>query len=228
MMKALLLASVMRVSHLVEGVVHTKEMTDDACPPCGKEGWESLLRIPALEKYILAVGHTRDKAGGIHLAAPTWDQPITGQSRCPYASELRDELQGDYERQDPSEDSAASSCATKVDCDADKPFREPDGTCNNLAHPNWGRAGSCMRRELPPAYSDGVSAARLSVTGNPLPSARLVSLTIHPQRRTDDRHLTNMAVMFGQLLTHDISHSPPVLLPELSTNLGKQSLKWYY
>lgn len=114
----------------------------------------------------------------------------------------------------------SGSCATKLECDPEKPFREPGGTCNNLAHPVWGNAGSCMRRELPPAYDDCVSAVRLSVNGHPLPSARLVSMTIHPQRRSDDRNLTNIGVMFGQLLTHDISLAAPAALSELETELG--------
>ncbi|KAL1420483.1 hypothetical protein MTO96_024303 [Rhipicephalus appendiculatus] len=39
-------------------------------------------------------------------------------------------------------------------CDASSPFREADGRCNNLEHPEWGAAGACMRRLLPPAYAD--------------------------------------------------------------------------
>ncbi|KAH6921812.1 hypothetical protein HPB50_005039 [Hyalomma asiaticum] len=53
------------------------------------------------------------------------------------------------ETQIPLKDGEDSSgpCGTSVDCDPDKPFREPNGTCNNLAHPTWGSAGSCLRRE---------------------------------------------------------------------------------
>ncbi|XP_065284800.1 salivary peroxidase/catechol oxidase-like isoform X2 [Dermacentor albipictus] len=157
-------------------------------------------------------------------------------SRCPYASKLRDALQGGHVLPHLSENSGARSkfqedvplkalkasvkCATNVNCDPDKPFREPDGTCNNLAHPHWGSAGSCMRRELPSAYNDGVYSVRLSVSGDPLPSARLVSMTIHPQKRAHDRHLTNIGVMFGQLVTHDISLAGPALLQQLETDFG--------
>ncbi|KAL1475158.1 hypothetical protein MTO96_037483 [Rhipicephalus appendiculatus] len=143
--------------------------------------------------------------------------------RCPFASKLATGFVGGFGVQDLLDNSDARqdqftltsgadsscSCATNVECDPEKPFRELGGTCNNLEHPLWGSAGSCMRRELPPAYNDCVSAVRLSVSGRPLPSARLVSMTIHPQRRSDDRNLTNIGVMFGQLLTHDISLAAP-------------------
>ncbi|XP_049513713.1 peroxidase-like isoform X2 [Dermacentor silvarum] len=168
-------------------------------------------------------------------ADPNEHEGVTS-SECPYASKLRDVLQGGHVLKFSSEDSGARTelqgdglldainasvtCATKVDCDPEKPFREPDGTCNNLAHPHWGSAGSCMPRELPPAYNDCVYSVRKSVSGHPLPSARLVSMTIHPQRRTDDRHLTNIGVMFGQLVTHDISLAGPALLGQLETDFG--------
>uniref|UniRef100_L7M0Y2 Putative peroxinectin n=1 Tax=Rhipicephalus pulchellus TaxID=72859 RepID=L7M0Y2_RHIPC len=154
--------------------------------------------------------------------------------QCPYASKLRTGFEGGFGVQDLLDNSDArqqqvsltdgadslGSCTTNVECDPEKPFRELGGTCNNLAHPVWGSAGSCMRRELPPAYKDCVSAARLSVSGRRLPSARLVSMTIHPQRRSDDRNLTNIGVMFGQFLTHDISLAAPGPLSQLETELG--------
>ena len=40
-------------------------------------------------------------------------------------------------------------------CDANTLFREVDGTCNNLAHPNWGAANRAHRRYVGADYSDG-------------------------------------------------------------------------
>lgn len=69
-------------------------------------------------------------------------------------------------------------------------------------------------------YSDGVSSPRVSVTGQPLPSTRLVSTTVHYENRSVDPRFTNMAVLFGQFITHDISHLTGVTLPPLPTDLG--------
>lgn len=34
-------------------------------------------------------------------------------------------------------------------------YRTEDGSCNNLAHPLWGRANTALTRLLPPDYEDG-------------------------------------------------------------------------
>ncbi|XP_049275798.1 chorion peroxidase [Rhipicephalus sanguineus] len=111
-------------------------------------------------------------------------------------------------------------------CDASNPFREADGRCNNLEHPDWGAAGSCMRRLLPPAYADGVSSPRVSVkSGRALPSARRLSYTVHPQRTAFDRIWSAMTVHFAQFVTHDISAALVVDEggPEFSQNLGRDT-----
>ena len=35
------------------------------------------------------------------------------------------------------------------------PYRSQDGSCNNIRHPNWGRANIALTRLLPPEYEDG-------------------------------------------------------------------------
>ncbi|KAH9363571.1 hypothetical protein HPB48_013780 [Haemaphysalis longicornis] len=40
-------------------------------------------------------------------------------------------------------------------CDPDSPYREPDGSCNNLANPGWGKAYACEKRLLDAVYADG-------------------------------------------------------------------------
>ncbi|KAH8032630.1 hypothetical protein HPB51_026083 [Rhipicephalus microplus] len=111
-------------------------------------------------------------------------------------------------------------------CDASRPFREADGRCNNVEHPEWGAAGACMRRLLPPAYADGVSSPRVSSrSGRALPSARRVSYTVHPERKVYDGRWSSMMVHFSQFVAHDISATFLVDKegPEFSENLGTMS-----
>lgn len=58
-------------------------------------------------------------------------------------------------------------------------YRTADGSCNNLRYPTWGKSFTCFQRLLPPAYSDGQSAPRVSTTGYPLPNPRVLSAVIH-------------------------------------------------
>ncbi|XP_070397551.1 chorion peroxidase-like [Dermacentor albipictus] len=111
-------------------------------------------------------------------------------------------------------------------CDASKPYREADGRCNNLEHPEWGMAGACMGRLLAPAYADGVSSPRVSVkSGRALPSARLLSYTAHPERTAYDRRWSEMIVHFAQFVAHDISAALVIDAegPEFFRNLGRDT-----
>ena len=57
-------------------------------------------------------------------------------------------------------------------------YRRFDGSCN---HPEQlGMAYAPYRRSLPPDYADGINAPRVGKFGNPLPSAREVSLKVRP------------------------------------------------
>ncbi|KAH6922406.1 hypothetical protein HPB50_013519 [Hyalomma asiaticum] len=113
-------------------------------------------------------------------------------------------------------------------CDASRPYREADGRCNNLEHPEWGAAGACMQRLLSPAYADGVSSPRVSAkSGRALPSARRVSYTVHPERTFYDESWSAMTVHFAQFIAHDISAALVVDPggPEFSKNLGRDTYK---
>ncbi|XP_077495577.1 salivary peroxidase/catechol oxidase-like [Amblyomma americanum] len=107
-------------------------------------------------------------------------------------------------------------------CDKTKPYREQDGSCNNLVHPQWGQAYTCERRLLPAAYRDGVSEPRVAQSGRPLPSARLVSYRLHPAVNVPDRKLTHLAMAFGQFIDHDVNFVPTNPMPRLETSLGRR------
>ncbi|XP_068626345.1 peroxidase [Battus philenor] len=85
-------------------------------------------------------------------------------------------------------------------------YRTQDGTCNNLEHPlRWGVSNTPFRRALPPDYGDGISSPRLGVGGEPLPSARDVSVTVHRPSYVHDTAFTVMLAVWGQFVDHDIT-----------------------
>lgn len=45
----------------------------------------------------------------------------------------------------------------------------------------------------------------MSKTGQPLPSARLISLNIYPDVPINDPHFTINIMSYGQIITHDMS-----------------------
>ncbi|KAL5499931.1 hypothetical protein EMCRGX_G011405 [Ephydatia muelleri] len=100
-------------------------------------------------------------------------------------------------------------------------YRTADGTCNNIAKPTQGAAGTAFRRILPAHYEDGISTIRGEIQnyGNilpigpfapPNPSARLVSQTIVLDKPVDELQATHMLMQWGQFLDHDITLSPSV------------------
>ncbi|KAL7016140.1 hypothetical protein ACKWTF_009936 [Chironomus riparius] len=84
-------------------------------------------------------------------------------------------------------------------------YRTLDGTCNNLKNALWGAANNRYGRLLTPRYGDGISAPTLSVTGQQLPNARLISLIIFGENDVPDREFTIANMQWGQVMTHDMS-----------------------
>lgn len=92
-------------------------------------------------------------------------------------------------------------------CDPNFPYRHADGRCNNLQHPSWGKANTCFARLLPPDYSDGQSAPRISVTGHPLPNPRILSAIVHRDFNYPATY-THFVMQYGQFFAHDIAFTP--------------------
>ncbi|XP_015795696.1 peroxidase isoform X1 [Tetranychus urticae] len=92
-------------------------------------------------------------------------------------------------------------------CDPYKPYRNSDGSCNNLHNPGWGTSFSCFTRLLPPAYADGLSAPRISVTGSSLPNPRVLSAVLHRDLNYPATY-THMTMQYGQFFSHDVAFTP--------------------
>ena len=118
---------------------------------------------------------------------------------------------------------------TEESCDElkhDKEFRSFDGECNNLDHPDWGRANAMFIRLKDPDYANGVSEPRVKCNGSDLPNPRLVSLHVHGsnENRTNPESATNslITMTIGQFLDHDLTLAlaqgvncePPTYNPE--------------
>ncbi|KAG5866644.1 hypothetical protein JTB14_025149 [Gonioctena quinquepunctata] len=102
---------------------------------------------------------------------------------------------------------SADYCQKKVvNCSVFSKYREYNGSCNNLKHPEeYGVAYRPFRRSMPPDYADGISEPRTSRSEYPLPSARTVSLTCHRPFYRNDPNFTVMLAVWGQFLDHDIT-----------------------
>nr|XP_045625957.1 uncharacterized protein LOC123775117 isoform X1 [Procambarus clarkii] len=100
-------------------------------------------------------------------------------------------------------------CPVEVDfpCQPRK-YRAFNGYCNNVQNPKWGNAITRYLRFLPANYGDGVSVPRQASSGDFLPSARSVSLGLHGSHDTPHKFMTAIAAVFGQFISHDLSHTP--------------------
>lgn len=96
-------------------------------------------------------------------------------------------------------------------CNPGAKYRTADGSCNNLKHSIWGKVGTPLQRFLSPFYDDGVSEPRTtSVFGTPLPSARLVSTSVHEPDSSSTQHniFSHMVMQWGQFINHDMTNTP--------------------
>lgn len=90
-------------------------------------------------------------------------------------------------------------------------YHSLDGRCNNLKHPTWGSSGTVLRRLLPPKYEDLVDQPRKSGKNRGLlPSPRLISNEMNKEKQNASKTVSPMHVLYGQLLAHDIVHTPMI------------------
>jgi peroxidase len=91
-------------------------------------------------------------------------------------------------------------------------YRTVDGYCNNIAYPNRGQASTIFVRLQNPDYADGISTPRVAISGNPLPSARLVSTTLVGLLVRLAPPWTHLLMQFGQFLDHDLTRTPQTVI----------------
>ncbi|GFR97293.1 peroxidase [Elysia marginata] len=91
-------------------------------------------------------------------------------------------------------------------------YRTVDGSCNSLAHPDWGKSFTPPKRYIPSQYQDGIDAPRtLSITGRKLLSARYISSYVATKMSTP-APFSAMVMAFGQYIDHDFTGFPVIKL----------------
>lgn len=93
-------------------------------------------------------------------------------------------------------------------CDPKYKYRSFDGTCNNLKNPRFGQANTVNQRLMGPAtYADGISKIRLSASGAPLPSTRLITTIVTMNESVSNNDASLLTMQWGQFLDHDFSRA---------------------
>lgn len=85
-------------------------------------------------------------------------------------------------------------------------YRSIDGMGNNIANPNWGKAGTSLFRLSGADYGDGIS----TMAGQNRPSARAISngVSADPGPTPNSKGASDMLWQWGQFLDHDIDLTP--------------------
>ncbi|KAF8771500.1 Peroxidase like protein [Argiope bruennichi] len=90
-----------------------------------------------------------------------------------------------------------------IPCDYSYLYRKIDGTCNNPHISRLGMVNQCFERFIP-AYYDGHGDFRKSVTGEPLPEPRDLSLEIFKDHHRPTVNVTFQFATFAEFLAIDI------------------------
>ncbi|ODM94915.1 Chorion peroxidase [Orchesella cincta] len=114
---------------------------------------------------------------------------------------------------------AEKACPGESQCNPSYPYRTIDGSCNNQENVDWGKSQTAFQRILQPKYGDGLNSPRVTATGQPLPSPRLVSDRFIPDENRPYRNLTLMVMQWGQFVDHDLTHTP-IVKGENSTGIS--------
>ena len=94
-------------------------------------------------------------------------------------------------------------------CDPGQRYRTASGECNNLKHPLWGRSLTKQSRLLANTYHDGVfTPRRQGVSGEQLPSPRLVSQRTMDSKSAEAAEHTMSMMQLGQFIDHDFTQVP--------------------
>lgn len=92
-------------------------------------------------------------------------------------------------------------------------FRSFNGSYAAAADPNYGRAGTQLRRRLAPDYADGSDSPAGAARPNPRQLSNQLGAQTAPKPNT--RGFSDMVWAFGQMLAHDTNLTqPPTLAPE--------------
>uniref|UniRef100_A0A8R1DJT4 Peroxidase n=1 Tax=Caenorhabditis japonica TaxID=281687 RepID=A0A8R1DJT4_CAEJA len=109
----------------------------------------------------------------------------------------------------------SSDCSTfPADCNDrfHTTTRTITGNCNNRQNPELGNSVTTLRRVLGGAfYADGLGRIRTrSVTGEVLPSARLISNSLHDDRDNEvfSSNTNHLHMIIGQFIAHDMVFIP--------------------
>ena len=85
-------------------------------------------------------------------------------------------------------------------------FRTIDGKCNNKRFTSWGAHNTPFLRFLPAAYGGtGYNEPVTERAGEELPTARRISLGIHPDKSITDNDHSYILMQWGQFLDHDFT-----------------------
>ncbi|KAJ8930106.1 hypothetical protein NQ314_017134 [Rhamnusium bicolor] len=96
-------------------------------------------------------------------------------------------------------------------------YRSINGICNHITSGTIGESFTAYTRLLYPVYLDNIHEIRRAVNKRPLPSARLVSMSLVNHTENLHDRLTLAVMLWGQFLEHDLSRPATSVMERLHT-----------